>query len=141
MIFMTLWNSIQTSLLNALGFIRFLCINLAILNLLPLPILDGGHVVFALWEMVTRRKPHPRVINTLVNVFSCLLIAAVLFLTLRDVKLLPRILGNSGKPDAEEMNDRNKPVKQAATNIVLSADWSTNPILPPTQPANPEPGK
>ena len=141
MIFMTLWNSIQTSLLNALGFIRFLCINLAILNLLPLPVLDGGHIVFALWEMVTRRKPHPRVINTLVNVFACLLIAAVLFLTFRDVKLLPRILGNSAKPEAEEMNVKNKPVEQAATNIILSADWSTNAILPSTPPADPEPGK
>lgn len=35
----------------------FLSIMLAILNILPIPALDGGHVMFLLYEMVTRRKP------------------------------------------------------------------------------------
>jgi regulator of sigma E protease len=35
----------------------FLSIILAVLNILPVPALDGGHVVFLLWEVVTRRKP------------------------------------------------------------------------------------
>jgi regulator of sigma E protease len=35
----------------------FLSIILAVLNILPIPALDGGHVVFLLWEVVTRRKP------------------------------------------------------------------------------------
>lgn len=35
----------------------FLSIMLGFMNLLPIPALDGGHVVFTLWEMITRRKP------------------------------------------------------------------------------------
>jgi regulator of sigma E protease len=33
---------------------------LALMNLLPIPALDGGHVVFLLYEMVTSRKPSER---------------------------------------------------------------------------------
>ena len=50
-------------LVDLLMFLGFLSINLAILNFLPIPILDGGHMVFLLWEGVTRRKPNPQVIN------------------------------------------------------------------------------
>src|SRR5574344_2858499 len=35
----------------------FLSIILAFMNILPIPGLDGGHVMFTLWEMITRRKP------------------------------------------------------------------------------------
>lgn len=35
----------------------FLSIMLAFMNLLPIPALDGGHVAFLLWEVITRRKP------------------------------------------------------------------------------------
>ena len=35
----------------------FLSIMLGFMNLLPIPALDGGHVMFTLWEMITGRKP------------------------------------------------------------------------------------
>ena len=35
----------------------FLSVILAFLNIIPLPALDGGHVMFTLWEIITRRKP------------------------------------------------------------------------------------
>lgn len=42
-------------------FLGFLSINLAVLNFLPIPVLDGGHMVFLLWEAVTRRRPSEKV--------------------------------------------------------------------------------
>jgi regulator of sigma E protease len=48
---------------DLLMFLGFLSINLAVLNFLPIPVLDGGHMVFLIWEGVTRRKPSPRVIG------------------------------------------------------------------------------
>ena len=45
-----------------LMFLGFLSINLAILNFLPIPVLDGGHMVFLIWEGVTRRKPSEKVL-------------------------------------------------------------------------------
>ena len=50
-------------LTDLLLFLGFLSINLAILNFLPIPVLDGGHMVFLIWEGITRRKPNPRVIG------------------------------------------------------------------------------
>lgn len=38
----------------------FISIILAIMNLLPIPALDGGHVLFLMWEIVTGRKPHDK---------------------------------------------------------------------------------
>lgn len=38
----------------------FLSLALAFMNIIPIPALDGGHVLFLLWEMVTRRQPSER---------------------------------------------------------------------------------
>ena len=35
----------------------FLSVMLAVLNILPIPALDGGHLVFTIYEMITGRKP------------------------------------------------------------------------------------
>ncbi|MEN7973602.1 MAG: RIP metalloprotease RseP [Verrucomicrobiota bacterium] len=83
-IFTMIWFALKMGIINALGLIRFININLAVLNLLPLPVLDGGHICFALWEGITRRKVHPKVVGTLVNIFAILLISAMLFLSWRD---------------------------------------------------------
>jgi len=66
---------IGVSIVIAIWFTGFLNVNLAVINLLPLPVLDGGHIVFSLWELVTRRPPNPRVVNALVNIFAVLLIS------------------------------------------------------------------
>jgi len=80
---------VQTSMMLAIWFTGFLNINLAIINLLPIPVLDGGHIVFSLWEMIFRRPVHPRVVNILVNLFALLLIGVFLLLTFRDVDRSP----------------------------------------------------
>ncbi len=36
-----------------LGFLAFISVSLGVLNLLPIPVLDGGHLMYYLWEMVT----------------------------------------------------------------------------------------
>jgi regulator of sigma E protease len=43
--------------LSFLSIIAMLSIMLAVMNLLPIPALDGGHIVFTLYEMITGRKP------------------------------------------------------------------------------------
>ena len=85
-----MWRIVQESFLSSMGFLRMICINLAIINLLPLPVLDGGHIVFAMWEIVTRRKPHPRVISVLVTGFAVLLIGLMILLVFKDVRFLSR---------------------------------------------------
>lgn len=43
-------------------FLGFLSVNLAVLNFLPIPVLDGGHMVFLCWEAITRKRPSERVL-------------------------------------------------------------------------------
>jgi regulator of sigma E protease len=45
----------EAGLVRFLSFMALLSINLGLLNLLPVPILDGGHLVFTAWEMVFRK--------------------------------------------------------------------------------------
>ena len=40
-------------------------VNLGVLNLLPIPALDGGHIMFNLYEIITRRAPSPKVLTQL----------------------------------------------------------------------------
>lgn len=84
-IFSMLTLSIRMGLLNTLGLIRFLNVNLAVLNLLPIPVLDGGHIVFSLWHGITGRRVHTRVQTILVNLFAILLIAAMVLLSIKDI--------------------------------------------------------
>ncbi len=84
-IVMGLYSTVRGNLMDGFGFLRMICINLAILNLLPLPVLDGGHIMFALYEIVTRRKPHPKVVALLVNTFAIALIGMMLLLAYTDI--------------------------------------------------------
>ncbi len=62
-----------------LNIMAMLSIMLGVMNLLPIPGLDGGHILFTLYEMVTRRKPSDRfmVVAQMVGMF---LLFALMFL-------------------------------------------------------------
>ena len=70
---------------DALGFLRFLDVNLAILNLLPIPVLDGGLILFALFELLFRRKPPKKLTDGLSMAFMWLFLALMITLVWRDV--------------------------------------------------------
>ncbi|NNE77883.1 MAG: RIP metalloprotease RseP [Pricia sp.] len=61
------------------GTTAFLSIMLAVLNLLPIPALDGGHVMFLLYEMVTGRKPSDKFLEYAQMIGFFLLLALILF--------------------------------------------------------------
>ena len=66
-----------------------LSIMLAVLNLLPIPALDGGHVMFLLYEVVTGRKPHEKVMEVAQTIGIILLMGLVLYANGNDIiKLL-----------------------------------------------------
>ena len=60
-------------------------VNLAILNMLPLPILDGGHIVLALGEFVTGRPMRGRLLEMVQAAVLISLLALFLFITSKDV--------------------------------------------------------
>ena len=57
----------------------FFSIALAFMNILPIPALDGGHVLFLLYEMVTRRQPSEKFLEYSSYVGFVLLIGLILF--------------------------------------------------------------
>ena len=63
----------------------FLSIMLGVLNLLPIPALDGGHVMFLLYEMVSGRKPADKFMEYAQTVGFFILIALVLFANGNDI--------------------------------------------------------
>ena len=71
--------------LRVLAFFVLFNINLAILNMLPLPVLDGGHIVMASLEWL-RGKPLPsRFLESLQAGFALLLMGFMLYITTKDI--------------------------------------------------------
>ncbi len=67
------------------GFTAFLSIVLAFMNILPIPALDGGHVVFLIWEMITGRKPSEKVLEKAQLIGMILLFSLLIFANGNDI--------------------------------------------------------
>ena len=102
MIAENLYTQVRRNGWDALGFLRFLDVNLAMLNLLPIPVLDGGLIFFALYELLTRRKVSKKIVDGLSMVFMCLLLALMIFLVFRDVGRSRRIHKAMGEYEAKQ---------------------------------------
>ena len=75
-------------LLNILFLTGLLSINVAIFNLIPLPVLDGGRVVLTLFEMIFRRPVDKRIEQVLMAISVSLLILLMVFVTWQDLMRL-----------------------------------------------------
>jgi regulator of sigma E protease len=71
--------------LNVVVIITF---NLGIINLLPIPILDGGHILLALLEIIFRRPVSRKILEPISIGFIVLLIGFMVFVSFYDVKKL-----------------------------------------------------
>ncbi|MDR1385891.1 MAG: site-2 protease family protein [Planctomycetaceae bacterium] len=74
-------------------YLLFLCMfsaNLAVLNILPIPVLDGGHFVFLLYEAVFRKPPNETVQVILSYLGLILLLALMLWVCLLDLGIIKR---------------------------------------------------
>ena len=73
----------------ALWFSVILNVNLAILNMLPIPVLDGGHIVLALIESVRRKPVNMRILEVVQTSCAVVIIGYMLYITFFDVQDLP----------------------------------------------------
>ena len=88
---MVLFNSVhKSSLISGIYFTVVISFALAIFNLLPFPVLDGGHIVFGLIEMALGRPLPNSLIKVLSNIFVALLIGLMIFVTFSDSRRLYR---------------------------------------------------
>lgn len=73
----------------ALNFMVLLNVNLAILNLLPIPVLDGGHILMAIYEAIFKNPVSLKVQEWATSIFALLLISFMLYVTFFDIKRVP----------------------------------------------------
>lgn len=72
----------QDGLGNVLMIVSLITVNVGVFNLLPLPALDGGRLLFLLWELITRRRVPPKyegVVHAIGLILLLILIAVVTF--------------------------------------------------------------
>ncbi len=97
-IFGMLAMELKVDLRRALALMVVLNINLALLNLLPLPVLDGGHILFSIVEAVTFRRIPPRVQEWITLVSGALLLSLMALVFLNDLRGLAGSRSSSRKP-------------------------------------------
>jgi regulator of sigma E protease len=68
-----------------LGFVAFISLNLAVINLIPFPALDGGRVLFVIIESIIRRPIKPKIANMMNAIGFFILIALMIVITYRDI--------------------------------------------------------
>ncbi|MBR5064222.1 MAG: site-2 protease family protein, partial [Bacteroidales bacterium] len=73
-----------------LQILALLSIMLGVMNLLPIPALDGGHIVICLYEMITRRKPSDRFLLVTQVIGMILLLALMVLAFGNDIARLIR---------------------------------------------------
>ena len=70
---------------EALFLIGMISMNLGFVNLLPIPVLDGGHICFALYEAITKKRIKAKTMEKLIIPFIVLIIFFFLYVTYNDV--------------------------------------------------------
>ena len=72
-------------MISLLSWIGLLSVNLGIVNLLPIPALDGGKIVFIGYEMITKKKPNQKVENLIHTVMFFILMGLLVYITYFDI--------------------------------------------------------
>ncbi len=84
-IFSLVSSTASQGLLPIISFTAFLSINIGMLNLLPIPALDGGRLVFLGYEAITRKPLNKKFENTLNNLMFILLMLLFVFVAFNDI--------------------------------------------------------
>ena len=79
-IFPSEWNWLQFWTMTA-----FLSVILAVMNIMPIPGLDGGHALFTLWEMITGRKPSDKFLEIMQYIGLAILFALLIYANGNDI--------------------------------------------------------
>ena len=108
-----LYRQVRRDPWDGLGFLRFLNVNLAVLNLLPIPVLDGGLILFALFALVFRRRIPDFIVKWLSLGFMAILMGLMALLIGRDGWRSWKM--HSYKPAASESSDSSSSSKTNGT--------------------------
>lgn len=86
---------------NLIFIIAVLSINLGVINLMPFPVLDGGHLVVCAYEWVARRKASPVILNLVFRGGAAAILALLFAISWNDVASLYRQLASPQQVEAQ----------------------------------------
>jgi regulator of sigma E protease len=81
---------IGEGLLSFFRFIALINVALFIMNLLPIPVLDGGQILFFMIEGLTQKKPNPTVLYRYQMIGTVMVFALIIFATMNDILFFSR---------------------------------------------------
>ena len=84
-IFTIVGSAAKSGFLNIIYLIAYLCINVAVINLLPFPAFDGGRALFLIIEKIKGSKVNPKIENTIHTIGFVLLMILMLFVSYNDI--------------------------------------------------------
>ncbi len=79
-------HDIRSNAVLLLEFAILLSLNLAVINVLPIPALDGGHLLFMAYEGITGKKPHGKLQETAIQIGFIFLLGIIAITTFNDIK-------------------------------------------------------
>ena len=106
-----LWGTLKSEgLRGGMSLIILITFSLAFVNLLPFPVLDGGHILFAFIEAIIRRPLPVKLVSWLQNIFAGLLIVLMVYITFNDVIRLPKFIKafQRSAPSMEQLETEEK---------------------------------
>ncbi|MBR5024996.1 MAG: PDZ domain-containing protein, partial [Victivallales bacterium] len=106
-----LWGTLKSEgLRGGMSLIILITFSLAFVNLLPFPVLDGGHILFAFIEALIRRPLPVKLVTWLQNIFAGLLIFLMVYITFNDFIRLPKFIKafQHSAPSMEELETEEK---------------------------------
>ena len=86
-------------------------VNLAILNMLPIPVLDGGHILFGLIESIRRKPLNIKVLEYVQGTCTLLIVGVIIYITFFDVQDIPFVKHALDKyaPRSQQAKDQDVP--------------------------------
>jgi regulator of sigma E protease len=72
-------------ILAVVHFFGIVSVNLAVVNILPFPALDGGRIIFVIYEMITKKRANQKIETTVNNLGMLILLALILLITVGDI--------------------------------------------------------
>lgn len=84
-IFAVVKQYLSTDFFTFMSFVGMISANIGLVNLLPLPALDGGRIVFIGYELVTRKKVNKNVETFLINIVFWLVMLLFVYITFKDI--------------------------------------------------------
>ena len=84
-IFAVVKQYLATDIITFLSFVGLISANIGLVNLLPLPALDGGRIVFIGYELVTGKKVNKKLETALINIVFWLVMILFVYITFKDI--------------------------------------------------------